>query len=49
MDDARAGRLIDEKHRIFQGMLVRTAHRVRGYTTRHFELVPIREGSESAR
>ena len=39
-EDAWAGRLVDEKHRIFQGMLVRTAHKVRGYTTRHFELLP---------
>lgn len=39
-DDETAGRLIDRKHRIFQGFLVRTAHRVRGYTTRHFELLP---------
>ena len=39
-DDALAARLIDEKHRIFQRGLVRTAHRVRRYTTRHFELQP---------
>src|SRR5262245_36166139 len=37
-DDALAARLIDEKHPIFQRGLVRTAHRVRKYTTRHFEL-----------
>jgi PPOX class probable F420-dependent enzyme len=40
-DDERAATLIDRKHRIFQGFLVRTAHRLRGYTTRHFELLPI--------
>jgi PPOX class probable F420-dependent enzyme len=39
-DDARAAQLIDEKHKVFQGFLVRTAHRVRKYTTRHFELLP---------
>jgi PPOX class probable F420-dependent enzyme len=39
-DDDTAARLIDAKHRIFQGFLVRTAHRLRGYTTRHFELLP---------
>ena len=39
-DDARAAELIDRKHRIFQGLLVRTAHRVNRYTTRHFELLP---------
>jgi PPOX class probable F420-dependent enzyme len=42
-DDTQAAGLIDAKHRIFQGLLVRTAHRVRGYTTRHFELVPAAE------
>jgi PPOX class probable F420-dependent enzyme len=40
-DDARAAQLIDEKHTIFQRGLVRTAHRVRHYTTRHFELLPV--------
>lgn len=39
-EDARAGQLIDEKHTVFQGFLVRTAHRVKGYTTCHFELLP---------
>jgi|SRR5215213_5721809 len=39
-DDARAASLIDDKHRIFQAFLVRTAHRLRGYTTRHLELLP---------
>ena len=42
-EDVRAGELIDRKHRIFQGLLVRTAHRLKGYTTRHFELLPERE------
>ena len=39
-DDELAGRLIDAKHKVFQGVLVRTAHRVRRFTTRHFELLP---------
>jgi len=39
-DDRRAAELIDRKHRIFQRFLVRLAHRVRGLTTRHFELLP---------
>lgn len=47
-DDERAGRLIDQKHRIFQGILVRTAHKVRKYRTRHFELLPVPDGSDSA-
>jgi PPOX class probable F420-dependent enzyme len=38
-DDEAAAALIDRKHRFFQRLLVRFAHRVRGYTTRHFELV----------
>jgi PPOX class probable F420-dependent enzyme len=38
-DDATAAGLIDAKHTIFQKLLVRTAHRARGYTTRHFELL----------
>jgi len=37
-EDRRAGELIDAKYPIFQRRLVRTAHRVRRYTTRHFEL-----------
>ena len=37
---AHARRLIDAKHTIFQKRLVRTAHRVNRYTTRHFELLP---------
>ena len=40
-DDVLAGELIDAKHTVFQRLLVRTAHRVRGYTTRHFELHPV--------
>ena len=39
-DDSRAAQLIDQKHKVFQGFLVRTAHRLRGYTTRHLELLP---------
>ena len=42
-DDELAGRLIDAKHKIFQGFLVRTAHRLRRYTTRHLELLPVTE------
>ncbi len=45
-EDARAGQLIDHKHSIFQGFLVRTAHRLRRYTTCHFELLP-RDPSEA--
>lgn len=37
----RAGRLIDRKYPIFQRLLVRTAHRVRGYQTLHFRLRPL--------
>ena len=40
-DDARAAELIDRKHKLFQKGLVRLAHRVRRYTTRHFELLPV--------
>jgi len=40
-DDERAAELIDAKHKIFQKGLVRLAHRVRGYHTRHFELLPV--------
>lgn len=39
-DDATAAGLIDAKHTIFQKLLVRTAHRVNRFTTRHFELLP---------
>ena len=39
-DDDTAATLIDRKHRIFQGLLVRLAHRLFRYTTRHFELLP---------
>ena len=39
-DDRAAANLIDSKHKVFQRLLVRTAHRIRGYTTRHFELLP---------
>ena len=47
-DDARAGRLIDEKHKVFQGFLVRTAHRLRRYTTRHLELLPLESSTDEA-
>lgn len=33
-----ASDLIDQKHRVFQGMLVKLGHRLLGYTARHFEL-----------
>jgi PPOX class probable F420-dependent enzyme len=39
-EDQHAGQLIDAKHTLFQGILVRLGHRIRGYTTRHFELRP---------
>ena len=45
-DDARAAELIDRKHKVFQKGLVRLAHRLRGYTTRHFELLPVADGDE---
>ena len=35
-----ASDLIDHKHRLFQGILVKLGHRVLGYTARHFELRP---------
>jgi PPOX class probable F420-dependent enzyme len=44
-EDEHAAELIDRKHGIFQRGLVRLAHRVRGYHTRHFELLPIESGS----
>lgn len=37
-EDTRAGRLIEAKHRLFQGVLIRLVHRLAGYHTRHFEL-----------
>jgi PPOX class probable F420-dependent enzyme len=37
---ARASRLIAAKHRLLQGVLVPFGHRLRGYRTVHFELVP---------
>ena len=33
-----ASDLIDRKHRLFQGILVKFGHRLLGYTARHFEL-----------
>lgn len=47
LDDVRASDLIDQKHAVFQKGLVRLAHRVRGYHTRHFELVPADQRAES--
>ena len=38
-EDERAAELIDTKYKVFQRGLVRLGHRVRGYTTRHFELL----------
>jgi PPOX class probable F420-dependent enzyme len=37
-EDAHAARLIDAKHRVFQGVLVHLVHRLAGYHTRHFEV-----------
>jgi PPOX class probable F420-dependent enzyme len=37
-EDSRASRLIDAKHRVFQGLLVHLIHRLARYHTRHFEL-----------
>ncbi len=37
-EDERASALVDAKHRVFQGILVRLVHRIAGYHTRHFEL-----------
>ena len=40
-EDARhAAELIDRKHRLLQGVFVHLYHRVRGYKTLHYELVP---------
>ena len=47
-EDARAAELIDRKHTIFQGFLVRTAHRVRRYATCHFELLPVEPDAASS-
>ena len=37
-EDQRASALIEAKHPVFQGVLVRLVHRIAGYHTRHFEL-----------
>ena len=37
-EDRHASELIDAKHRLFQGVLVRLMHRLRGLHARHFEL-----------
>jgi PPOX class probable F420-dependent enzyme len=37
-ESEHAAHLIDRKHRLFQGVLVHLGHRLRGYTTRQFEL-----------
>lgn len=47
-EDVRAAQLIDQKHKVFQRLLVRTAHHVKGYTTRHFELLPTETSDRSA-
>lgn len=39
-DDEKAAELIDQKHKLFQRVLVRLGHRLRGFHTRHFELRP---------
>jgi PPOX class probable F420-dependent enzyme len=36
-----AAKAINRKHPLFQGILVRLAHRLRGYNTRHIELTPV--------
>ena len=38
--DLEAGRQIDAKYPLFQGRLVRLAHRLARYRTVHFEVVP---------
>ena len=38
---AHAGRALTRKHRIVHGILVPLAHRLRGYKTVHFELMPV--------
>ena len=48
-DDRLAADLIDAKHKVFQRGLVRLAHRVRGYRTRHFELLPRRADGHAPR
>ena len=37
-EDRHAAQLIDAKHRVFQGVLVRAVHRIAGYHTRHYEV-----------
>lgn len=37
----QAAAIIDRRHAIFQGLVVHLAHRLLGYTTRHFELIPL--------
>jgi PPOX class probable F420-dependent enzyme len=41
----RAARLIARRQRVLQGILVPWFHRVKGYRTLHYELVPIAEGA----
>jgi len=48
-EDRRAGELIDAKHQVFQRILVRLAHRIRGYHTRHLELRPVDAGPAASR
>jgi hypothetical protein len=36
-----AAELINLQHPVFQGLLVRLSHQLLGYTTRHFELIPL--------
>ena len=40
---AQAARALDRKHRILQGVMVPLFHRLRGYKSLHYELVPINE------
>jgi hypothetical protein len=37
----RAAAIIDRQHAIFQRLVVHLAHRLLGYTTRRFELIPL--------
>jgi len=41
-EDRHAADLIDAKHRLFQGVFVRTVHRLARYHTRHYELTAFR-------
>jgi len=40
---SQAARALDSKYRILQSVMVPLAHRLRGYKTLHYELVPVDE------